>query len=408
MRFIVLVTLALLIVAACSDTGDDQVTTAKAPTAESMPAGPGADDRDQARETTAPQQKATTSLPRVQEYFEIGKNVFARSLVYDAAIDALWVGTSLGVHEIDVKSRDVRNTYTRADGLANEYIFAMLVDKAGGKWFGTNGGGATRMQDGHWQTFFPMHGLADYWVYAFAEQSDGHIWIGTWNGANRYDPADGTFQTYVDELVNEWVYGIAVDRMDHVWFGTEGGVSMYDGTQWRSWTHEDGLGAPNDDGLPLSTNTGLGTRSRHNLNVMVNGQPSYNPNYVFCLYVDKAGTIWAGTWGGGVSRFDGKRWTNLTHRDGLAGDIVYTITQDRQGAMWFGTQQGVSRYKDGVWLTLGREQGINSGSIYSLAALPNGDIWAGTQGGVVRIGNGTQAPENTLAAGGNKQQVNVR
>ena len=145
-----------------------------------------------------------------------------------------------------------------------------------------------------------------------------------------------------------------------------------------------------------------------NLNVMVNGQPSYNPNYVFCLYVDKAGTIWAGTWGGGVSRFDGKRWTNLTHRDGLAGDIVYTITQDRQGAMWFGTQQGVSRYKDGVWLTLGREQGINSGSIYSLAALPNGDIWAGTQGGVVRIGNGTQAPENTLAAGGNKQQVNVR
>jgi len=334
---------------------------------------------------------AKTSLPRVQEFFEIGKNVYARSLVYDPGKEAVWVGTSLGAHEIDLKTRDALNTFTRSDGLANEYIFAMMVDRSGGKWFGTNGGGASRYFDGQWQTFFPLHGLADYWVYSFAEQADGTVWIGTWNGVNRYNPVDGSFQTYIKELVNEWVYGIAVDHQDRVWFGTEGGVSMFDGQQWRSWTHQDGLGAPNRSGLPLSTNTGLGTRSRHDLNVMVEGKPSYNPNYVFSLYIDRNDDVWAGTWGGGVSRFDGKVWTNLTTADGLAGDIVFSITQDLNGGMWFGTQHGISHYQNGSWQTLGRDQGVLGDSIYSLAVMPDGDVWAATQGGVVRIGQGAEA-----------------
>jgi ligand-binding sensor domain-containing protein len=379
MRLTLLIILASLVVA-CSDTSNEPAAREQSDTAAvQAPPASGGDN---------PVNTVSSSLPQVQEFFEIGKHVFARSLVYEPSRDALWVGTSLGVHEIDVKTRDARNTYTRNDGLANEYIFAMWIDKAGAKWFGTNGGGATRMLDGNWQTFFPMHGLADYWVYAFAEQADGHVWIGTWNGATRYAPTDASLKTYVKELVNEWVYGIAVDKMDRVWFGTEGGVSMFDGSQWRSWTHEDGLGAPNSAGLPLSTNTGLGTRTRHNLDVMVNGQASYNPNYVFCLYFDQDGVLWAGTWGGGVSRFDGKRWTNLTSQDGLAGDIVFSITQDQQGALWFGTQKGISRYQNGDWQTLGREQGVIGDSIYSLVSLPDGDVWAGTQGGVIRIGYG--------------------
>lgn len=372
----------LILLGGCSDSTPESASA------------PDQDDKQQVQ-SDAPdvsplrQDNAATSLPRVLEFFEIGENVYARSLVYEAQQNAVWVGTSVGVHEVDLTSRDVRNTYTRDDGLANEYIFAMMVDTQGGKWFGSNGGGASRLHQGNWQTFFPLHGLADYWVYSFAEQASGMIWIGTWNGVNRYDPSSGGFTTYVKELINEWVYGIAVDQKDRVWFGTEGGVSMFDGEQWRSWTHDDGLGAPNSAGLPVSTNTGLGTRSRHDLNVMVEGRPSYNPNYVFCLFIDRDDQIWAGTWGGGVSRYDGQRWTNLTSRDGLAGDIVFSIAQDQQGAMWFGTQRGISRYDGRHWQTLGREQGVAGGSVYSVVAMPDGDVWAGIRGGVVRIGQGS-------------------
>ncbi len=197
---------------------------------------------------------------RVKDAYEVGPNVYVRALTVEPAKGALWVGTSAGVHEVDLASGKLRNTFTRKDGLANEYVFAVGLDRDGNKWFGTNAGGVSRYKEGRWKTFFPLHGLADYWVYAFAQQKGGDFWIGTWAGVNKVDAKTGKFTTYVKELVNEWVYGIAVDAKDRVWFGTEGGVTLYDGRRWTSWTHQDGLGAPNVENLPASTNTGLGTR----------------------------------------------------------------------------------------------------------------------------------------------------
>jgi len=322
---------------------------------------------------------------RVTESFEVGPAVYVRALTVEPARGALWVGTSAGVHEVDLASGKLRATFTRKEGLANEYVFAVGVDRDGYKWFGTNAGGVSRYRDGQWKTFFPMHGLADYWIYAFAQQRRGDFWIGTWAGVNRLDPKTGKFSTYVKELVNEWVYGIAIDGADRVWFGTEGGVSMYDGRAWKSWTHRDGLGAPNVDQLPFSTNTGLGTRSRHDLSVGSEGTATYNPNYVFSMLAAADGSIWAGTWGGGAARWDGKRWTNLTSREGLAGNIVYSLAQDKEGRIWLGTDKGLSRWDGRQFRNLGVAEGLLDRNVYAVAVAPNGDIWAGTRKGVARI-----------------------
>lgn len=323
---------------------------------------------------------------RVKDVFEVGPTVYVRALTAEPAQGALWVGTSAGVHEVDLVSGKLRNTFTRKEGLANEYVFAVGLDRNGYKWFGTNAGGVSRYRAGQWKTFFPMHGLADYWVYSFAQQQGGDFWIGTWAGVNRVDARTGKFSTYVKELVNEWVYGISVDALDRVWFGTEGGVSMYDGKRWKSWTHRDGLGAANDQQLPVSTNTGLGTRTRHDLSVGSEGPATYNPSYVFCITAASDGTVWAGTWGGGVARWDGKTWRNLTVKDGLAGNIVYSLVQDRNGVLWFGTNRGLSRWDGVAFKTIGKAQGLLDDNVYALAVAPDGDIWAGTKRGVARIG----------------------
>ncbi|MCW8918116.1 MAG: regulator [Gammaproteobacteria bacterium] len=323
---------------------------------------------------------------KLLDTFNIGDTLVARSLALEAASNTLWVGTSGGVMEIDLATQQPRNTYTRDHGLANEYVFGIFVDSRGNKWFGTNGGGVSRFKDGVWKTFFPMHGLADYWIYTFAEQADGTLWIGTWAGANRYDPKTEQFTTYLKELINEWVYGLDVDAQQRVWFGTEGGVSMFDGSQWQEWSHDDGLGAANSEALPASTNTGLGTRSRHDLSTLRLGSTTYNPNYVFAIKVDDKGQVWAGTWGGGVARYDGKQWHNLTTGDGLAGNIVYSIEQDGEGAYWFGTDGGLSRY-DGVnWQTFTTAEGLAGNHVYAIRLTPSGEIWAATQGGVSRLG----------------------
>jgi ligand-binding sensor domain-containing protein len=322
---------------------------------------------------------------KVTDRFETGRGTYVRSLLYDKAANSLWVGTSVGALEIDLANNTPRKTFTRSDGLANEYVFALGIDSEGHRWFGTNAGGASRYKDGKWKTFFPMHGLADYWIYAFANDKSGNLWIGTWAGANYFNVKTGKFTTYVKELINEWVYGLGVDRDGRVWFGTEGGMSMFDGKRWQSWTHKDGLGAENTESLPASPNTGLGTRSRHDLAVKVTGLESYNPNYVFSVLVAKDNSIWAGTWGGGVSRWDGRRWSSLSTSDGLAGNIVYSIAQDDSGVFWFGTNKGVSRFDGKNWKTLSAKDGLFDEHVYALAMTPGGSLWAGTRHGVVRI-----------------------
>ena len=366
--------LSLLLLAACGK----QEEQAAAPT--SQPAPPATPAAPATAQSTG---KGFAGLGyRVVDAFNVGNNVYVRSMAMDKKNNKLWVGTSVGVLEVDVSTRNMLHTYTRDQGLANEYVFGMMVDSDEVKWFGTNGGGISRYKDGQWKTYFPMHGLADYWVYSFAQQSNGTIWIGTWAGLNAFDKKSEKFTTYLKELVNEWVYGLDVDSKDNVWIGTEGGVNMFDGKSWKAWTHKDGLGAPNNENLPLSSNTGLGTRSRHDLSVMQYGEKTYNPNYVFALVAAPDDTVWAGTWGGGVSHYDGSKWNNYTTKDGLAGNIVYSLARDGDGVFWFGTDGGLTRYDGTHWQTFTRKDGLLDDSIYAVVTTANNDVWVGSRSGV--------------------------
>jgi len=359
---------------------------------QSQPAGTSdspASTTQQQSETAAEKTRQKIALKsgyKVVDSFNVGRDVYVRSMRSDPAAKTLWIGTSVGVLEVDITTRNMLNSFTREQGLANEYVFGILVDSKGRKWFGTNGGGVTRYKDGQWKTYFPMHGLADYWVYSFAEQSNGTVWIGTWAGLSELNPDTEKFKTHVKELVNEWVYGLAVDAKDRVWIGTEGGVNMYDGKSWSVWTHQQGLGAPNNENLPLSTNTGLGTRSRHNLSVMTQGLKTYNPNYVFALIVAKDQSVWAGTWGGGVSHFDGKQWSNFTKQQGLAGNIVYSVAQDKNGDFWFGTDEGLTHYDGKNWETMNKDSGLLDDGIYAIDCMADTDqVWVGSRNGVTVI-----------------------
>jgi len=323
--------------------------------------------------------------PEVVDRFDVGNGTYVRSLAVDVAANSLWIGSSVGVMEIDLGSHELLNTFTREDPLANEYVFGIGIDSLGYKWFGTNAGGVSRYKDGDWQVFFPMHGLADYWIYTFAEQADKRFWIGTWAGANMVDLETMEFSLVKEELINEWVYGLAVDSKNRVWFGTEGGISMLEGDEWTHWTHADGLGGSNEANLPISQNTGLGTRARHDLSILVGGQESYNPGYVFSVLADSDDVIWAGTWGAGVSRFAEGTWESFMVRDGLAGNIVYAIAEGPDGVYWFGTNNGLSRFDGQTWKNYGLADGLHGLDVYAVVTTIDNQIWAGTQNGVVRL-----------------------
>ena len=61
-----------------------------------------------------------------------------------------------------------------------------------------------------------------------------------------------------------------------------------------------------------------------------------------CL--DKSGNLWFATYGGGISRYDGKEFRNFTTTHGLINNLAHTIIEDAERNLWIGTFGGVSRY----------------------------------------------------------------
>ena len=64
----------------------------------------------------------------------------------------------------------------------------------------------------------------------------------------------------------------------------------------------------------------------------------------FSVLEDRKGNLWFGSIGSGVYRYDGKSFRNFTTKDGLAGDGVTCIYEDKRGIIWLGTASGASRY----------------------------------------------------------------
>ena len=110
--------------------------------------------------------------------------------------------------------------------------------------------------------------------------------------------------------------------------------------------------------------------------------------------VDKDGTLWFSSNGGGVYHFNGKSFKNYTIKDGLSSNQVFSIALDQDDNLWFGTQNGLTKYNRGkfeqivlpfqdtssLWLDKVYPI-INPNAVYAITADVNNNLWIGTTGG---------------------------
>src|SRR3989338_8668843 len=183
------------------------------------------------------------------------------------------------------------------------------------------GAGQVASYGADWTTYPPGRGLGDLWVYDVAFDRRGTMWVATWKGLSRFDGS--AFETFTvdDGLVDKWVYAIQIDADDALWLGTEGGVNRFDGRRWTTYTHRDGLGA---DPARLPSRGETERPSPHHTTEYKTITQA-NPNYVLAIAIDRKGRKWFGTWGAGLSRFDGRRWVTYTTADGLGGNYIHAL-----------------------------------------------------------------------------------
>jgi signal transduction histidine kinase/ligand-binding sensor domain-containing protein len=101
------------------------------------------------------------------------------------------------------------------------------------------------------------------------------------------------------------------------------------------------------------------------------------------IFTDAAGGIWIGTSGDGLYRISGSRVDHFSSRDGLTGDIVNQIFEDREGSVWIVTPQGLDQFYCPPVLTYGKHEGLTGTSIKAVAATATGnEVWAGALDGL--------------------------
>src|SRR5690606_8793793 len=61
------------------------------------------------------------------------------------------------------------------------------------------------------------------------------------------------------------------------------------------------------------------------------------------LAQDKMGHLWVATLGG-LSRFDGKTFSNYTVRDGMLSNTINAVEVDKRGFIWVGSMRGLSKF----------------------------------------------------------------
>jgi len=355
----------------------------------------------------------------------------------------VWVGClrgSGGLHVLDHggtpfnPADDVWQSFSTADGLADNGVISLAIDGAGRKWVTTfsglsvlsDGGTPLDKSDDRWTNFTSGDGLLGSDAYVVAADGSDHVWVGTDRGVCRLDHAGTPHakqdDTWTDLTTDDWLpYNeipvLLAEGDELMWVGTGDGLVAVQSSQRtvfdRGWLDtiavdaaglkwiggslgldvlEDG-GTPHDQGDDIWTEFGWG-----------DGLPYHQVNAVA---IDAAGRKWLGLADRGAAvlldgstphQKDDDVWIRFTTADGLGHEQVDCVAVEGTNVVWFGHKEhGLSvldhngtlqNPADDTWQTFSSADGLESSSVYVIQIDDQGRKWIGGYSGTSVLDDG--------------------
>lgn len=196
---------------------------------------------------------------------------------------------------------------------------------------------------------------------------------------------------YIFSTVVQGSTGPMFAKGDDFWFGKDGGVWHLAGDIAQPAGSAPDL--PKDKWVPVVDQWGnLWVRSRR----LLYEKPSAAAHFVNQSSQIRSGganNLYAGSEGlyvstsFGVVVLSGSERVYLDSEHGLPMEDAGPVLVDRGGTLWVGSQGGglVRRLGHGEWLSWKREDGLPANNIWAVLHDPNGLVWIGTPGGLSLI-----------------------
>jgi signal transduction histidine kinase len=249
---------------------------------------------------------------------------------------------------------------------ANDVIYS-IAGGADEVWVGRQRGGLTRLQFRNGaitsQSYTQANGLAQNSVYAVYESRDASVWAGTLNaGVSKFK--DGHFTTYTttNGLASNAISGILETRDGGMWFATPNGLSSFSNGQWRTYTTVEGLPSPevnclfedSSGTLWIGTSVGLAFFAANHFQVPIES-PDLLRGQIVGMAEDQSGRFWIATSGhvlrvprdkllsGVVKAVDVREYDQTDGLESTEGvKRSRSVMSDSAGRIWFSLSSGLS------------------------------------------------------------------
>ncbi len=241
----------------------------------------------------------------------------------------IWAGTeSMGL--VHLKKRTVTSIGVE-DGLPEGSVYAVLEEGSGSLWIGTESSGLCLLREGRVARVIGKEdGLAGKMVRVLSKDDAGRLWVGTMDGGiSIVDGRSIRNLTAAGGLPSDNVSEIFFDG-GGVWIGTERGLYRGSVDEPLSLSPASGLEGQTvralyragDGALYAGTRGGLWRLLGESFERL--GGDALQAE-VLSIYMDGAGTIWAGTNGQGLRSISADKVRSFTSRDGLPGNFIFSI-----------------------------------------------------------------------------------
>lgn len=307
----------------------------------------------------------------------------------------LWLAIAEGVARFDGVRFTAFNTENTPEIKSNN-VQALLVDRSGTLWIGTHGGGLSRYKDGQFTNFSTPEGLSAPFVRSIFEDSSGNLWVGTdGGGLNLF--RNGKFTVYGKDngLPDTHITSINEDVKGNLLVGTRKGLVQFQDGKFSALTVQGDLAQKNIEKIfrDKSGNTWIGGQGLNRLSgweVKSFGESDGLKDFTIkSIAQDRDGNLWFGTNDGGLYRLKDGRFELLTTKEGLISDDIQAIFADQLGNIWLGTNGGgLAELKIGRFRTYTTSDGLAGNIIFAIFEDASGAIWIGTDQGLCRFKDG--------------------
>ncbi len=256
--------------------------------------------------------------------------------------------------------------YTLEDGLSQLSGLSILQDSKGFIWIGTFDG--LNRFDGYSYKIYKHDpqdatSISDNTIWALLEDNRGNIWVGTnAGGLNLFDPKTETFEHFrhseddLESISDDVVWALSESKTGDLWIGTHKGLDHFDyeSRKFKHFKHDE------DDPNSISG------------------------DIIRSLFKDSEDNLWIGTQETGLNLFDpiNQGFSNFQYSRNdiipVNNSTIRAMSEDSRGNLWIGTESGLRNF-DRDLKTYDYEQSyLSNGIITNILEDSKGNLWVGS------------------------------